>query len=226
MKARSIYPTVRGRSAPGGGFVVNVRGPIGSGKTTLLRGLHRRPPWRFWSLYADAALSPHPGDPWGKYVRQETASEIDILGLHAKLILGRGLNLLVDQNFQTPAQIDRFLRCIGRDRRDPRVVMLRLTVDTEEAVRRKTTLRHSYVQASHKGFHLHPMPGELVIDTTGRTPRQVLRSVRNALRIGTRRKGGGEPHLRVSRATEVGTSISRPRPGSGLGRRTSSGDGN
>jgi AAA domain-containing protein len=181
VKAKSLYPTVRGRSKPGAGLVVIVRGPIGSGKTTLLRGLDGRRPWRFWCVDADVALSAHPGDPWGEFVRQETSLDIDILGLHAKLVLGRGLNVLLEQNFQTQAQIDRFLRWIGRSRRDSRVVMLRLTVNTEEAVRRKTTVEPSYVRASHKGFILHPIPGELVIETSGKTARQVLRSVRAVL---------------------------------------------
>ena len=187
MRKRSIYTTLRGTAKPGSGLVVIVRGPIGSGKSTLLRGLEGRPPWRFWYLDIDAQ-SGHPADPFGKYQRRETPVEIDILGLHAKLVLGRGLNLALDQNFQTTVQVDRFLRTIGRSRRDPRVVMFRLDVDTEEAVRRKTTLRPSYVRASHRGFHLYPISGELVVETTGLTSREVLKSVRSALndRVGDR----------------------------------------
>jgi hypothetical protein len=116
------------------------------------------------------------------FERRETPTEIDILGLHAKLVLGRGLNLALDQNFQTSSQVDRFLRWIGRSRTDSRVVMLWLAVDTDEAVRRKTTLRPSYVRASHEGFHLYPIPGELIVETTGLTPREVLLSVRSALK--------------------------------------------
>lgn len=118
----------------------------------------------------------------GEYQRRETPTEIDSLGLHAKMVLGRGLNLALDQNFQTTVQVDRFLRAIGRTRRDPRVVMVWLAVDTEEAVRRKTTRRPRYVRDSHRGFHLYPIPGEILVETTGFTPRQVLRSVRSALK--------------------------------------------
>ena len=155
MRKRSIYSTLRGSAQPGSGLVLIVRGRIGSGKSTLLHGLEGRPPWRFWYLDTDAQCG-HPGDPAGVFERREAPVEIDILGLHAKLILGRGLNLALDQNFQTPAQVDRFLRWIGRNRSDPRVMMFWLAVDTNEAVGRKTTLRPSYVRASHRGFHLYP----------------------------------------------------------------------
>jgi hypothetical protein len=181
MKKRSIYTALKGRAKPGSGLVLIVRGRIGAGKSTLLRGLEGRPPWHFWHLDTDAQCG-HPSDPSGEFERRETPVEIDILGLHAKLILGRGLNLALDQNFQTTVQVDRFLRIIGRNRRDPRVVMLWLAVDTEEAVRRKTTLRPSYVRASHRGFHLYPIPGELTVETTEMTPREVLLSVRQALK--------------------------------------------
>ncbi|MCI4347010.1 MAG: ATP-binding protein [Thermoplasmata archaeon] len=192
MRKNSIYAALRGSAKPGKGLVVIVRGPIGSGKSTLLRGLAGKPPWRFWYLDTDAQ-SGHPSDPSGEFQRRETPVEIDILGLHAKLTLGRGLNLALDQNFQTTVQVDRFLRSIGRNRGDPRVVMFRLTVDTDVAVRRRRTLRPSYVRASHRGFHLYPIPGELVVETTGLTSRQVLRSVRGALKDHLRRRRSDGP---------------------------------
>jgi predicted kinase len=188
MKARSIYTTWRGNSRPGTGLVVNVRGPIGSGKTTLCRGLEGRPPWRFWYLDVDRALWGHPPDLRGDYIRTETAPEIDIVALHTMMVLRRGFHIILDQNFQTDFQVRRFFRGIGRRRSDPRVILIRLTVDTEEAVRRKTTLRPRYVRASHAGFHLHPIPGETVVDTTGKTPRDVLLEVRSLL-LGRRANG-------------------------------------
>ena len=181
MKKRRIYPSVRGDAKPGRGLVVIVRGPMGSGKSTLLRQLKGRRPWRFWCVNSDEALSAHPGDPWGEFERTETTVDIDILALFAKVILGRGLSLLLEQNFQTTGQVDRFLRAIGRSRRHPRVLLLRLTVDTEEAVRRKPTVVPAYIRASHRGFHLHPFPEEVVIETTAKNARQVQRIVRAAL---------------------------------------------
>jgi hypothetical protein len=181
-RTKSIYSTFRGPTKPGGGWVVNVRGPIGSGKSTLLTGLDGRPPWKFWYLDVDTSLAGHPPDLSGEFMRRETPLEIEILALHARLILGRGYNLALDQNFQTTAQLDRFLRSLGRSRRHPRVLLFRLTVETDEAVRRKATRRSSYVRASHRGFHLYPIPGELVVPTTGLTRSQVRGTVRRALK--------------------------------------------
>jgi predicted kinase len=180
-KARSIYTTWRGNLRPGTGLVVNVRGPIGSGKTTLCRGLEGRPPWRFWYLDVDRALWGHPPDLRGDYIRTETAPELEIIALHTKMVLGRGYNVVLDHNFWTPAQARRLLRGIGRGPRDRRVALIRLTVDTDEAVRRKRTLKPSYVRASHAGFQLHPVSGEIVVDTSGKTPRTVLLEVRRML---------------------------------------------
>ncbi len=162
-----------------GPLVVIIRGPIGAGKTALMRGLERKPPWLFVALDTDAVSAHHPGDPTGEWLDQEWDTEIDLLALHAKLILGRGLNLVLDPGLLLEAKnVDRFLRRIGRSRRDPRVILLRLEVAVAEAARRKTTLRPTYVQASHKGWVTKPVPGETVIDTNGRSPAQVLAEAR------------------------------------------------
>jgi hypothetical protein len=162
--------------------LVLVRGPIGSGKTALMRGLEGRPPWRLFALDADAVSSHHPGDPRGEHLDREWDVDIDILALHARLILGRGLNLVTDPgSLLTTRKVDRFLRGARRERRDPRVVLLRLTVPTEEAVRRKSTLSAAYVRASHAGWVTRPVPGEIVVDTGGRSAASVLRHVRRAL---------------------------------------------
>lgn len=182
MTVRSRRSTRPGRLRTARGRVVILRGPIGAGKTTLMRGLEGRPPWHFYALDTDAASSFHPGDPAGEWLDQEWDTEIDILALHAKLILGRGLNLVMDPGcLLSTKNVDRFLRRIGRTRRDPRVVLIRMTVETEEAVRRKTTLKPVYVRASHRGWVTLPVPGEVVIDTRGRTAAQVLRSARRSL---------------------------------------------
>ncbi len=173
----------------GSPWVVIIRGPIGAGKTTLMRGLEGRPPWRFYALDTDAACSHHPEDPRGEWLDQEWDPEIDLLAIHAKLILGRGLNLVLDPGLLLSTKnVDRFLRRIGRARRDPRVVLFRLDVATPEAAKRKTTLPASYVVASHEGWVTRPVPGEVVIDTNGRTGAQVLRFARRSL--AERRDGG------------------------------------
>ncbi len=179
----TVPPGVRGPAGLDGGLVVIIRGPIGAGKTTLMRGLEGKPPWRFYALDCDAASSYHPGDPEGEWLDQEWDPEIDLLAIHAKIILGRGLNLALDPGLLLSIKnVDRFLRRIGRTRRDPRVVLFRLDVATPEAAKRKTTLPASYVEASHKGWVTRPVPGETVIDTNGRTAAQVLRLARSALR--------------------------------------------
>jgi hypothetical protein len=162
--------------------VVIIRGPIGAGKTALMRGLEGRPPWRFFALDCDAVSSHHPGDPEGTHLDTEWDVEIDILALHSKLILGRGLNLVLDPGLLLSARkLDRFLRGIGRARGDPRVALIRLTVPTAEAIRRKSDLPSRYVRASHQGWVTRPVPGEIVIDTRGLSAVRVLRLARSAI---------------------------------------------
>jgi hypothetical protein len=163
--------------------LVILRGPIGSGKTALMRGLEGRPPWRFYALDADAVSAHHPGDPRGEHLDTEWDVEIDILALHARIILGRGLNLVMDPGLLlSAAKVDRFLRRVNRSRPAAKVVLVRLDVSTPEAARRKTTLPYAYVKASHEGWVTRPIPGEVVIDTQGRTAAQVLRVARRELR--------------------------------------------
>jgi hypothetical protein len=163
-------------------LIVIIRGPIGAGKTTLLTGLGRDPRYNFWVLDTDRATDFHPGDPYGKHLDDEWPIEIEILSLHAKIVLGRGLNLVLDPGiFLTVKEVDRFLRRIGRSRRDPKVVLFRLTVSPRVAVKRKTTLSHQYIWASHKGWQPTAIPGEIVIDTDGLSPAKVLAVAKSAL---------------------------------------------
>jgi hypothetical protein len=97
----------------------------------------------------------------------------------------------------TVREVDRFLRLIGRSRSDPRVVLLRLAVSTEEAMRRKTTVRVSYVRASNLGWQPTPVRGEVVIDTDGKSAQAVLREAEAALRTRVGR-ALGKPLPRVS----------------------------
>ncbi|MCI4344048.1 MAG: ATP-binding protein [Thermoplasmata archaeon] len=172
----------------GRGKVILLRGPIGSGKTTLLRGLGRRPKTHFWILESDRALDFHPSDPHGKHP-EHFRLEVDLLALHGRIVLERGWNLLIEFGYISRAHLDRFLRGIGRSRRDPRVLLLRLTVDPRVAVRRKATLTARYVLASHRGWQPEPVSPEIVIDTDGLRPSQVLQAARTALRSPSPRRG-------------------------------------
>jgi len=164
-------------------LLVIIRGPIGAGKTTLMRALARDHRLRFWVLDTDAANSHHPPDPSGEFLDQEWNLEIEVLALHARLVLGRGLNLVMDPGLLlTTKKVDRFLRKTGRRRSDPRVVLFRLTASAREAVRRKSTLPPAYVRASHRGWVTRPVRGELLIETDGRTPEQVAAIARKLLR--------------------------------------------
>ena len=172
------YPAMKARP-----LLAIIRGPIGAGKTTLMRALARGRRVPFWALDTDAAASYHPADSSGEFLDQEWDVEIDLLALHARLVLGRGLNLVMDPGILLSTKnVDRFLRKVGRSRSDPRVVLFRLTTSTAEAVRRKTTLRPSYVRASHEGWVTRPVRGEFVIDTDGRTERQVATIARRVVR--------------------------------------------
>lgn len=189
-------------------LVVLIRGPIGAGKTTLMRGLARRSPYRLWALDTDAATEGHPSDPYGEHLEDEWPIEIEILALHARIVLGRGRNLVLDPGLLlTPQTVDRFLHLIGRSRRDPRVVLFRLTAAPEEAVRRKTTVRAAYVRASHRGWQPTPTPGEVVISTDGLSRRAVLEAAMRALkrRVGLRSRSGSSPAPRAA-----GRSPARP----------------
>ncbi len=160
-----------------------IRGPIGAGKTALMRSLARDRRWGFYALDSDAALSHAPRDPEGEHLDSEWPICIDIVTLNAKLVLGRGLNLVMDPGlFLAAKHVDRCLRQLGRSREEREVVLIRLTVPVEEAVRRKTTLKPDYVRGSHKGWVTKPIPGEIVIDTTGKTRMQVLREAQLALK--------------------------------------------
>lgn len=157
-----------------------------------------------------AAVEAHPpADPSGDWLDQEWDTEIDLLGLHAKPVLGRGLDLLVDPGMLlTTSKLDRLLRRIRRTRKDPRVVLLRLSISTPEAVRRKTTLRPAYVRASHRGWVTRPIRGEVHIEATGKTARQVLREASEelALRAGRPpavRKGAHRPTARRRRSAAL-----------------------
>jgi Fe-S cluster assembly ATPase SufC len=164
-------------------FLVIIRGPMGSGKSTLRQALAGKPPWHLYPLDGDAVTGHHPPDPFGEWLDQEWNTDIDILALHAKLTLGRGLSLVTDTgDLLSSHKVERFLHRIGRSREDPRVVLLRLEVKTAEAVRRKATLKPSYVRASHKGWVTRPVHGEVVIETDGKTPGQVARMARRVLR--------------------------------------------
>jgi AAA domain len=157
-------------------LIVIIRGPIGAGKTTLMRGLARRAPYRFWALDTDALNGGHPQDDHGEHLDTEWPLEIEIVALHARIVLGRGLNLVLDPGLLlTKREVDRFLRLVGRTRRDPRVILYRLTVTPEEAIRRKATVKPAFIRAAHRGWQPTPVTGEIVIDTNGLTPKQVLR---------------------------------------------------
>lgn len=166
-------------------LIVIIRGPMGAGKTTLMRGLARRSHYRFWALDADAVTDGHPSDPHGEHLDTEWPLEIEILALHARIILGRGLNMVVDSgDLPTAKEVDRFLGLIGRSRREPSVVLFRLMVATEEAVRRKITVSPAYLRAAHRGWRTQPIPGEIVIETSGLNQNEVLRVARRELESG------------------------------------------
>lgn len=187
-------------------LIVIVRGPMGSGKTTLMRGLARDSPYRLWALDADAATEGHPSDPYGEHLATEWSIELEILALHSRIVLGRGINLVIDSGeLLHKSNVDRFLRLMGRSRRDPRVVLFRLAVSPEIAVRRKTTVKPANVRASHQGWQPSPVPGEIVIDVDHLTAREVLGVALRALRARVGRRSPGTP-VRVRRVPRRRTS--------------------
>jgi hypothetical protein len=144
-----------------------------------VHGLDRVRTGGFWALESDAALAYHPSDLHGKHP-EHFQPEVDILALHGRIVLDRGRNLLLEFGYVSRVHLDRFLRGIGRARRDPRVLLLRLTVDPSVAVRRKASLTARYVRASHRGWQPEPVPEEVVIDTNDLRPAHVLDAARRA----------------------------------------------
>lgn len=193
-------PPLRSRGAGGSaGLVVIIRGPMGAGKTTLLRGLARRFGSRAYALDTDAALDYHPQDPFGEHLETEWPIEVEILALHSRIALGRGLDLLTDPGaLLTQHEVDRFLRIVGRSPNDPRVVLFRLTVTPEGAIQRKTGVTARYVRAAHKGWQPTPVTGEEVVVTDGLSPDQVLRHAMRILRERTEPAHRGPPRDRRS----------------------------
>lgn len=163
---------------------------MGAGKTTLMRGLAKVRSYHFWVLDTDAATGALPPDPNGDHLGEEWQLECRILGMFARVILAYGLNVVLDPGtLLTRREVDTFLHAAGRRRADPRVVLFRLGVPIEEAVRRKTTVRASYVRASNLGWQPTRVAGEIFLDTTGRSAAQVLSIAKRALRdrVGTDR---------------------------------------
>ena len=186
-------------------LLVVIRGPIGAGKSTLRRRLANKPPWNLFPLDGDAVSGHHPPDPTGEWLDQEWDTDIDLLALNAKIILGRGINLVTDTgDLLNPSKVARFLRHAGRRLADPRVVLLRLRVSTREAVRRKTTLRPSYVRASHRGWVTLPIRSEIVIDTDGKSPGEVTEEARRVLRVRSERGSNEELNLTRRRSPRAG----------------------
>ena len=165
------------------GLIVIIRGPMGAGKPTLMNGLARARGRGFWVLDTDQANAPQPGDPYGEHLDDEWSLEVELLAIHSKIVLGRGLNLILDPGiFLTSKEVDRFLRKVGRSRRDRRVILIRLAVEQEEAVRRKVSVRPDYVRSSHLGWQPSAIAGEVEVVTTGLSPAAVLRAAKRAIR--------------------------------------------
>lgn len=156
---------------------------MGAGKSTLLRSLAKVREYRFYVLDADAAGGFHPSDARGEHLTHDWPIEVQILALHAKIIVRRGFNLLTDPGeLLTRHEVDRFLKIVGRSRRDPRVILIRLEVGPDAAVARKTQYSAAYVRASNLGWHPAPVPREVVIMTDHLSAAQVRRAALTAIR--------------------------------------------
>jgi 8-oxo-dGTP diphosphatase len=75
--------------------------------------------------------------------------------------------LLVDAGLRDAQHVDRILKRSGRHRGDQDVVLIRLAVGAEEAVRRKRDLPEERVRELHEKWQTRPISGEIVLPTEG-----------------------------------------------------------
>jgi hypothetical protein len=153
-------------------YVVLVRGPCGSGKSTLCRTWAGRAPYGLRLLATDEVQArvdfPNLPD------EREFNLVLDQLGLEISHRLSDS-PLLVDAGLRDPEHIDRALRPSGRHRGDLEVVLIRLTVGVEEAVRRKRDLPEARVRELHEKWQTRPAEGETVLPTEGFAEREISR---------------------------------------------------
>lgn len=141
-----------------------VRGPSGSGKTTLCRYWARRAPFNFELLSTDEVQDrvdyPELADD------AEFEIVLDRVGMEVAGKLPAG-PLLVDAGLRDPEHVDRVLELAERGRGDPDVLLVRLSVEVEEAILRKRDLPEARVRELHMKWQTKPIPDEFVLVTDG-----------------------------------------------------------
>jgi adenylate kinase len=166
-------------------LLIVVRGVCGSGKSTLSRNLCKYSPNEFVAFETDATrnltlatMTPGLGALDREYGKRLAAAA-------ARAAFEADRNLVVDCDYQNEADMQGLLRRVGELVPEQNLVLLRLTVGTDLAVRRKLadptwhsgeleSYRESEVRRCHRDFTPLPLSDEVVIPTDGLSENQVL----------------------------------------------------
>lgn len=107
---------------------------------------------------------------------------LDEVGTRVARLLSQA-PVLVDAGLRDPAHVDRVLGPTGLRRDSEGVLLVRLTVGLDEAIRRKSTLPEARVRELHEKWQTRPIAGEVVIPTEGASAEEVSRAFERVLRI-------------------------------------------
>jgi cytidylate kinase len=155
--------------------LVILRGAPGAGKTKVGSRFADRYGWEF--VEVDGVKRERHGT-----ALVSNLQDFSEAGRRAKEALDAGTRVVAEEFFNQKSCLDHFLEPIGFNTESPQLVAIWLDCDVEIAVRRKTDLDEQIVRVAHSvAARRHPLPREIVLDTTSATVEQIVDRVAEAL---------------------------------------------